>query len=421
MTDVVTHKPSPLIMIATVDEHLLTLTSATLAAEGYRTVIATDETKALAVCRKHLPDLIVLDLDLPGGDGYETCRRLRAEAGVGHVPVIILVDDPAVGERALTAGATHVLPRRMEPELLGRSVNHLLDRAGAAQEVSGTQQVLERLQLLKEAIDSLPIGITITSTDGKIIYANPAEAEMHGLTLEELLSREARQFAPSRLHRELSTEDMHGLGVWRRESVNVRTDGEEFPVQLSSMAVRGGGGACLGIVTTCEDISPRKEAEQRIQRLAYYDPLTGLPNRRMFLDRLHQALALAQREKHRVGLLFLDLDNFKDTNDTKGHDFGDCLLREVAGRLGSCMRDCDTLARLGGDEFVVLLTSIASQESAAIAARRILAMFASPFDIGKSRVFSGASIGIALYPDDGDGFDQLLRCADVAMYRAKER
>ena len=290
---------------------------------------------------------------------------------------------------------------------------------GTMQTVSDQRQAEERLTLLKEAIDCLPLGITISDPGGRIIYANLAEAEMHGLDMSEVLGRQARQLAPTRLGRELPPGSLDGLRVWRRESVNVRADGEEFPVQLSSITVRSAEGKCLGIVTACEDITRRKEVEERIQRLAHYDPLTGLPNRLMFHDRLQQTLALAEREQRQVGLLFLDLDNFKDTNDTLGHDFGDRLLRDVAWRLAGCMRDCDTLARLGGDEFVVLLTSIVDQEGAATAARRILDLFGQPVVIDGRLLHAAASIGIALYPDDARDAEGLLKCADTAMYEAK--
>jgi diguanylate cyclase (GGDEF)-like protein/PAS domain S-box-containing protein len=290
---------------------------------------------------------------------------------------------------------------------------------GIMQEVNDQRQPDDRLTLLKEAIDSLPLGITISDTCGRIIYTNPAEAEMHGLAMSEILSRQARQLAPSRLGRKLPPGGLNDLNVWRRESVNLRADGEEFPVQLSSITVRSTDGKCLGIVTACEDISQRKETEERIQRLAYYDPLTGLPNRLMFLDRLQQALALAEREQRQAGLLFLDLDNFKDTNDTLGHDFGDRLLREIAARLDGCMRGSDTLARLGGDEFVVLLTSIAGQESVASAASRIISVFDEPVVIDGHQVHAATSIGVALYPGDSGDAEGLLKCADTAMYQAK--
>jgi diguanylate cyclase (GGDEF)-like protein/PAS domain S-box-containing protein len=271
--------------------------------------------------------------------------------------------------------------------------------------------------MLKEAIDCLPIGITLSDLTGKIIYSNPAEVEMHGYTSAELVGKEIGEFAP--LGQRIPLDQLNQVGMLKLESINVKKSGQEFPVQLTSIAVRNTDGRCLGIVTTCEDITNRKEAEKKIHRLAYFDPLTGLPNRGMFQDRLRQALALAHRENHRVCLVFLDLDNFKDVNDTYGHDFGDKLLREVAGRLAGSMRESDTLARLGGDEFVVILTSVTTMESTATAALRLLSAFSQPFVMDGRKIYSSASIGIALYPDDGQDAESLLKCADTAMYHAK--
>jgi diguanylate cyclase (GGDEF)-like protein/PAS domain S-box-containing protein len=290
---------------------------------------------------------------------------------------------------------------------------------GTLQDISGLRQVENRLKMLKEAVDSLPIGITLSDINGRIVYSNPAEARMHGYDVEELIGREAREFASNDLHKPFQPEKTREFGVWRRESVNIRKNGEEFPVQLMSMSVLDSQSRWLGTVTTCEDISEKKETEGKIHRLAYFDLLTGLPNRGMFLDRLQQALSLAHREGDKVSLVFLDLDNFKDVNDTQGHDFGDKLLRQVAVRLTDCMRESDTLARFGGDEFVVVLTSVHSHACVATAAQRILSAFSQPFEIDGRQIYSSASLGIALYPDDCKDASSLFRCADTAMYNAK--
>ena len=293
--------------------------------------------------------------------------------------------------------------------------------SGTIQDVTEMRQTDDRIRMLKEAVGCLPIGvgITISDTSGNIIYSNPVDAAMHGYATEELIGRHSSIFAPPNQKKPLSQEEMKVLGRWTRESLNIRKNGEQFPVKLSSIAVHDDDGRCIGVVTACEDISSRVDAEKRIEHLAYYDTLTGLPNRVTLLERLQQSLALALREGRRIGLLFLDLDNFKDVNDTLGHDFGDKLLKEVAGRLGTCMRETDTLARLGGDEFVVTLTFINSAESAASTARRILSQFSRPFVIDDRQLYTSASIGIAVYPDDGLDVETLLRCADAAMYHAK--
>ncbi|HXV22098.1 MAG TPA: EAL domain-containing protein [Desulfuromonadales bacterium] len=290
---------------------------------------------------------------------------------------------------------------------------------GTLQDVTERRETENRLRLLKEAVECLPIGITITGVDGKILYTNPAEASIHGYTVAELLHREAGQLAPPSLQSPMSLEKIEKIGLWRRETLNVRKTGEVFPVQLSSVAVRNADGDFLGMITACEDITERKASEERIVQLAYHDTLTGLPNRWMFQDRLSQALAAAGRDGRQVGVMFLDLDHFKDVNDTLGHEFGDKLLRAVAQRLAASTREADTLARLGGDEFVVILTHLMDQQGVAAAVERIQAGFRKPFELEGRQIYSGASIGIAIYPKDGKDVASLLQSADMAMYHAK--
>jgi diguanylate cyclase (GGDEF)-like protein/PAS domain S-box-containing protein len=291
---------------------------------------------------------------------------------------------------------------------------------GTLQDVTDVRRAEDRSRMLKEAVDSLQIGITISDASGRMVYVNPAEASMHGYEVEELIGREARSFASTTLRGQAPPQNQKEWTAWRRESANLRRTGEEFPVLLTSIPVRDSEQRYLGIVTTCEDISEQKKAAEKINRLAYFDLLTGLPNRGMFLDRLQQSLALAIRERSRVGLVFLDLDNFKDVNDTIGHVAGDMLLCEVGRRLAGCIRESDILARLGGDEFVVLLTSVTSQERMLVAVQRMLDIFVKPFQIDGRSIYSSASIGIALYPDDSHDASSLFRCADTAMYHAKD-
>ena len=290
---------------------------------------------------------------------------------------------------------------------------------GTLQDVTEVRRAEDRSRMLKEAVDSLQIGITFSDAAGRIVYLNPAEAHMHGYEVEELIGREARTFASIQYRRQAPPGNLKDGTAWRRESVNLKRSGEEFPVLLTSIPVRDREQRYLGVVTTCEDISEQKEAELKINRLAYFDNLTGLPNRGMFLERLHQSLALAARDGEMVSLVFLDLDNFKDVNDTLGHSAGDKLLCDVAQRLAGCIRESDILARLGGDEFVVLLTSVTCQERVSAAVQRMLDIFVTPFQIDGRTVYSSASIGIALYPDDSRDASSLFRSADTAMYHAK--
>ncbi len=364
------------------------------------------------------PDLVILDLVMPDLNGFATCRTIRSLPGSEYTPILIITGhgDSRSVKQAFESGATDYIIKPVNLDLFCHRIRYML---GASRDISDKKRSEDSLRLLKEAVERLPIGITISDLEGKIIYANPAEAEMHGYTLEELMRREARMFGPPELRKPLAADKFHKMTVWKRETLNLRKGGEKFPVQLTSIPVKNSEGVPLGIITTCEDITDRKEAEVAIERLAYHDSLTGLPNRSMFQDRLQKALASARREGRQLGVLFLDLDRFKDINDTQGHEFGDKLLRAVALRLGRCVRDADTLARLGGDEFVILLTGASDRAGTITAAERILALFTEPFELEGRQVYSSTSIGVALYPKDGRDVNDLLRSADTAMYHAK--
>jgi diguanylate cyclase (GGDEF)-like protein/PAS domain S-box-containing protein len=391
-----------------------------LEAIGCKVVEASSGLEAIGLFRRQQPDLVILDLVMSGMDGFSACATLRNMEEGRHTPILAvtgLTDTNSI-HRAFEAGATDCISKPVTGELLGYRARYLLRASKALEELGRSEG---NLKVLKAAVESLPIGITISNADGKIIYANPADAAMHGFEVGEMLDLDARNMAPSRLHHDSPLEKQKTSGVWQRESVNRRKDGEEFPVQLSSVAVRNPQQEVLGIVTICEEITERKKSEEKIRQLAYFDNLTGLPNRTLFMDRLQKALLQAGRSQQPVPVLFLDLDNFKDINDTQGHDFGDSLLTEVANRLSGCIRAADTLARLGGDEFVVMIACTEGQVAAGATALRILETFKAPFEIEGRTIYAGISIGIAIFPHDAPDLEGLLRSADTAMYQAKAR
>lgn len=174
-----------------------------------------------------------------------------------------------------------------------------------------------------------------------------------------------------------------------------------------------------GGILVISDVTERGESEEKIRRMAYFDQLTGLPNRFLLQDRFQQATAAAERNGRRVGGMFIDLDKFKEINDNFGHDAGDEVLRRVSDRISGCLRGNDTLSRIGGDEFVAILCDIENRSEVAAIAERITEMQAAPLEIGQQEVATGSSIGIAFYPDDGKDLDTLLKKADTAMYAAK--
>ena len=408
----------PVILVVDDDQLILAIIRDALTSAGFDVNQATDGDSTLHNFASEQPDLVLLDLFMPGKDGYETCREIRILPRGQFIPILMMtgLDNADSVHRAFEAGATDFIAKPLNPELLVHRVRYMLR---ASQNMNRLAESKARLEMLKVAVDSLPIGITFCDVNGIIIYSNPAEAQMHGYEVGELIGKEARKFSPVTRSKPVAAEQVKEFGVWRRESVNVRKNGEEFAALLTSIPVNDSKERCLGMITTCEDISYRKVAEEKIHQLAYYDIVTGLPNRGMFLERLHQTLAQAQRDKDKVNLIFLDLDNFKDINDTQGHDVGDKLLRSVAERLTACVRDSDVLARLGGDEFVVVCPSASEQESVAVVIQRFMAIFKTPFEIEGRQIFTSASIGIAVYPDDSMDASTLFRCADTAMYQAK--
>jgi diguanylate cyclase (GGDEF)-like protein len=184
--------------------------------------------------------------------------------------------------------------------------------------------------------------------------------------------------------------------------------------------MRAGGGAVRRMIGVMQDVSDRRQQEEMVRFLAYHDALTGLPNRRLLDDRLKQALYRAQRREASVAVLLIDLDDFKQVNDSAGHRAGDAVLREVAMRLGGCVRKADTLSRHGGDEFVVMMADLSGDSDCQVVAEKIHRALAAEFRIDGKSYSLGASIGIAVFPEDGGDADALLRNADAAMYRAKQ-
>jgi diguanylate cyclase (GGDEF)-like protein/PAS domain S-box-containing protein len=275
----------------------------------------------------------------------------------------------------------------------------------------------------RELLRNLPVMIHAVDRRGRIVEASDVWLDTLGYSRREILGRPYQEIlgaAPDAAAPLLLEDFFHPESIRDLPALLRHRDGSEIDVLLSAIPARTLTGRAAHSLIVTVDLSARNQAEREIHQLAYYDTLTGLPNRALFTDRLHRAVAQAQREGTQVGLLFLDLDQFKAINDTLGHSVGDLLLQTVAKRLQSCVRDEDAVARLGGDEFVIALSHLPSERSPALLADRILALLAEPVNLGGREFFSHASIGIAIFPGDGGDTDTLLRNADTAMYAAKE-
>jgi len=265
--------------------------------------------------------------------------------------------------------------------------------------------------------------IMVTDANQLILRVNHAFTELFGYTAQDVLGATPRVLQSGRHDPAFYAAMWDGItrgGAWQGEIWDRRKNGECFPVWLSITAVCSDEGGVTHYVATHTDITLRKAAEDDIKQLAFYDPLTGLPNRRLLQDRLHQAMSQAKRERGRLALLFLDLDKFKPVNDAFGHQTGDELLQAVAQRLQACVRESDTVARLGGDEFVLLLPSIEAAQDAMAVAEKIHQAFGKPFALSAGRrVTISFSTGIAVYPEHASDEMALTRHADEAMYQAK--
>ena len=306
-------------------------------------------------------------------------------------------------------------------------VNTMGDRFFAfIRDVTERKQVEAELRIAATAFESQE-GMVITDADNVILRVNRAYTEITGYTAEEAVGRRSNLLKSGRHDAAFYAgmwETLRHQGAWQGEIWNRRKNGEVYPEWLTITAVKGIAGEVTHYVGTLTDITLRKAAENEIKHLAFYDPLTRLPNRRLLLDRLQQALASSTRKKSEGALLFIDLDNFKTLNDTLGHDIGDILLQQVAQRLATCIREGDTVARLGGDEFVVMLEDLSEnpQESATqteTVCEKILAMLNQPYQLADHLHHSTPSIGATLFNGHQNSVDELLKRADLAMYQAK--
>jgi len=267
--------------------------------------------------------------------------------------------------------------------------------------------------------------LIVTSGDFLIRNVNRATLDLLGYHQEELVGRHISMVLvefPGTASGSGSADALDfAAHLCRNAEKSFRTrDGREIPVLLSTSRLQDGESATQGLVYVAKDITERKIAERKLEQMALYDFLTGLPNRLTFHDRLQHTLKQANRENHQAGLMFVDLDRFKAINDTLGHASGDALLKAVAKSLSGCVRGGDTVARIGGDEFAVILDHLNQPRDAVNTARRILAAFTEPVTHEGKEIFASASIGIAIYPLDAQSAEDLLKNADIAMYQAKQ-
>lgn len=295
---------------------------------------------------------------------------------------------------------------------------------GTVQDITELALAEEKILLYAKLFEHTGEAMMVTDRDNRIVDINAAFTRMTGYTLEEVLGQSPNLLGSGKTPPETFQNLWASLaetGYWQGELWDRRKDGSIYPKWVAISSIQDAQGAVTHYIASFSDISERKAAEERMDRLARHDPLTGLFNRFSLQERLEQALTTAKRDQHQIALLFIDMDRFKLINDTLGHHVGDGLLIEVARRLQSCVRESDILARLGGDEFVAVLTGIdTAAEGAMVVANKILARLGNAYQIEGHELHSSPSIGISLYPADGLNATALMKAADTAMYHAKE-
>jgi len=292
-----------------------------------------------------------------------------------------------------------------------------------ATDVTDDQARADELRLASKVFETTADGIMLTDSDDRVIMVNSGFSRLTGYGPDEIVGRTLAEsaFRPTDpAESEVRMARLHREGFVTDEVQRFRRDGTPLFLWVTATCVRDAAGAIVNYVRVFSDISPLKEAQRKLEQLASIDALTGLPNRRLLDDRLEQALRRSLRAGGDAALLFIDVDDLKEVNDTCGHDVGDLLLKEIAGRLRECVRASDSVGRYGGDEFVVVLEDGARAMDALTVCQRIVAALAAPAMVGGHRVSRAASIGIALYPQDGTDGATLLKNADVAMYEAKK-
>lgn len=524
------------VLVVEDDEAARLTTSITLERAGYRVIEAADCASARAKFQEHRPDIVLLDVLLPDGDGFNLCRELLAMPGGRDLPIAMVtgLDDINSIHQAYESGATDfitkpvswgTLPYRIQfilraskafrdvsisegktrallagiPDIILRvdRDGHVLDmQVGAyvndmeewvihdpetgdghlpgpvyrilatpirrvfagqgeqlvefewtqknhlrtwearlllrerdemvmvVRDITQRKQQESELRLWAKVFEGSNEAILITDAKLRIVLVNKTYEKMMGFTEEEVLGVDTAKVG-AQLHSHGFFRNLVSVlkerGYWQGELINRRKNGERFPTWYSISQVLNADGQPENYIAIFSDISERKKSRERIDFLAHHDSLTELPNRALLNDRLEMAINTAKRRSEKVGILFIDLDRFKNINDSLGHSAGDQILRQTATRLTGAVRNDDTVARLGGDEFVVLLPRVRDERSLAEVAIKLREELLKPYTLEDMPLHLSPSIGIAVYPDDGDTPSTLIKNADAAMYLAKEK
>lgn len=422
---------NPLILIVDDDKQTRLLVRRSLEKSGFSVEEAEDGVQALAAYERLKHDLVLLDVMMTGMDGFEACRRFRKIPGGEEVPILMMtgLDDVASINCAFEVGATDFITKPISWPLLSHRVRYILRNSWAADKLRHSEARNRAL------IDAIPDLMFRVRDDGTILNYVVSKKDDRSIQPDDFIDKKLYDLFPDLARKTMPHVEL-ALKIRETQIIEYSIPEGDSTRSYEARIVVSGNHEALAIV---RDITERKQTEEHIRFLAYYDSLTNLPNRFFFKEILSRSIARAKRFNQTVGILFLDLDGFKRINDTLGHSVGDELLKSVAERLTVNLRCTDTVAqptdtdayqnvsadenavsRLGGDEFIVLVTDISRNQDATMMATRILHVLAQPYFVKGHEVFISASIGISLYPSDGETVESLLKNADTAMYCAKD-
>ncbi|HTJ20533.1 MAG TPA: EAL domain-containing protein [Steroidobacteraceae bacterium] len=376
--------------------------------------------------RQHGADAIaavLLDLFLPDSCGLDTFERLFHAAP--QIPMLVLSapQHEDLAKLAVQRGAQdYLLKDRLDDHLLPKALRSMVERAANA------EALFEEKERAEVTLNSIGDAVMSSDVSGKVTYLNAVAESMTGWSREEAAGQRLEDVfrivnadtrAPAANPMTLAIRENRTVCL-TPNCILIRRDGVEAAIEDSAAPIHDRRGRVTGAVMVFHDVSTTRALSLRMSYLAQHDSLTNLPNRAVLNDRLAQAIALAHRHAQQLAVLFLDVDRFKQINDSLGHEIGDRLLREAAQRLHSCVRNSDTVSRHGGDEFVILLSEVTHAADAAVCAEKVLLALSAPYCIDQHKLHLTASIGIAAYPNDGTDAETLMKHADLAMYHAKD-
>jgi diguanylate cyclase (GGDEF)-like protein/PAS domain S-box-containing protein len=427
-------KEHPLVLIVDDDPALRLTVRASLGQAGFAVEEAEDGVDAIPAFMQMRPDIVLLDVMMPKMDGFQVCEALRGMSAGMHTPILMMtgLDDVESINRAYGAGATDFIAKPFNWVILGHRVRYIWRASTAFNDLRISETRLANAQRIAS------VGNWEWDIEGNDLHWSDEMFKIFGVqphavgnTFESLLHRihpdEKGSFA-SVVRDSIASGSKIGI-----DHRILLADGALRIVHTEAEVIYDDTGKAASVMGTVQDITERKEAEERIRYLAYYDTLTDLPNSTLFKDRLGQVLLNAKRHGKIVATMLIDMDRFKNINDTLGHQNGDLLLQGVARRLTDSVRKIDPVARLcrdemspvvsrmGGDEFIISLAELTRIEDAACVATRIINSLSEPFMIDGHEIFITTSIGISVFPTDGADVDELLKNADIAMYHAKDQ